>query len=115
MKMKAVNNTSGKVLAEVLILADTLLARMRGLLGKNALVSGEGLWIKPCKGVHTFGMRFPIDVLFLDRQLRVIAVSKSMPPNRLTRIHFKAASVLELPSGTAELTATVTGDMISIK
>ena len=113
--MKAVNHTSGKALADDLVLANTLLRRMRGLLGRKALVCGEGLWIKPCKGVHTFGMRFPIDVVFLDQELRVIAVTQFLQPNRLTRIYINAASVLELPSGTAERTATVTGDRISIK
>ena len=112
--MKAVNHTSGKVLADDLVLASTLLRRMKGLLGRKALLNGEGLWIKPCNGVHTFGMRFPIDVVFLDRELRVIAVTQSLQPNRLTRLYRNAASVLELPSGTAELTATVTGDIISI-
>ena len=113
-KMKAVNHTSGKALADDLVLADTLLRRMKGLLGRKTLACGEGLWIKPCNGVHTFGMRFPIDVVFLDRELHVIAVTQSLQPNRLTRLYRNAASVLELPSGTAELTATVTGDIISI-
>ena len=113
--MKAINTANNNELADDLVLADTLLRRMRGLLGRKALVRGEGLWIKPCNGVHTFGMRFPIDVVFLDRQLRVIAVTQSLPPNRLTRMYINAASVLELPSGTTEHTATVTGDRISIK
>jgi uncharacterized membrane protein (UPF0127 family) len=113
--MKVINTANNNELADNLVLADTFLGRMRGLLGRDALVRGEGLWIKPCKGVHTFGMRFPIDVVFLDRQLRVIAVTRSLPPNRLTRMYINAASVLELPSDTAEHTATVTGDRISIK
>jgi hypothetical protein len=112
--MKAVNQTSGKTLADDLDVADTLLRRMRGLLGRKALVRGEGLWIKPCNGVHTFGMGFPIDVLFLDRQLRVISVTRSLEPNRMTRICFSAASVMELPSGCTKQTDTVPGDLIGI-
>lgn len=112
--MNALNQKSGKALAKNLLLADTLLSRMKGLLGSKGLERGEGLWIKPCNGVHSFGMRFPIDVVFLDREHRVIAVRPSLPPNRLTRLYFKATSVLELPSGTAEQTATVPGDCISI-
>lgn len=113
--MKAIDKTSGSVLADELVLADTLLRRMRGLLGRKALASGEGLWIKPYNGVHTFGMRFPIDVLFLDRQLRVIAISESLEPNRLTAVHLNATSVLELPAGTAERSAAQPGDRISIE
>ena len=113
--MKAVNHRSDRVLADDLVLADTLLRRMWGLLGRKVLACGEGLWIRPCGGVHTFGMRFPIDVVFLDRQLCVIAVTHSLPPNRLTRIQVNAASILELPPGTAEHTATLTGDLIRIE
>ena len=113
--MKVFNTTSGKELAGDLLLAESLLSRMKGLLGRRALASGEGLWIRPCKGVHTFGMRFPIDLLFLDRELRVIAVTRDLAPNRLTRIHMKAASVLELPSGMAASTTTVVGDQLSVR
>lgn len=112
--MKAFNDTSGKTLANNLAVADTLPTRMKGLLSRKELAGGEGLWIKPCNGVHTFGMHFPIDVVFLDRQLRVISVTQSLPPNRMTRIHINAASVLELPSGITAQTGTVTGDAISI-
>ena len=113
--MKVFNTTSGKELAGDLLLAESLLSRMKGLLGRRALASGEGLWIRPCKGVHTFGMRFPIDLLFLDRELRVIAVTRDLAPNRLTRIRMNAASVLELPSGMAASTTTVVGDQLSVR
>lgn len=112
--MKAINITKNNELAANLVLADTLFSRMAGLLGRKKLVCGEGLWIKPCKGVHSFGMRFPIDIVFLDQQLRVIAVSHSLPPNRLTRLYLNATSVLELPSGTVMNSATATGDRICI-
>ncbi|MEI6828156.1 MAG: DUF192 domain-containing protein [Desulfuromonadales bacterium] len=112
--MKAINTANNSELAENLICAETLQSRMVGLLGRQSLANGEGLWIKPCKGVHTFGMHFPIDVVFLDPQLRVIGVSHALPPNRLTRLYISAASVLELPSGVVAQTATVAGDTISI-
>lgn len=112
--MKAVNTTKNCALADNLAFAGTLVSRMKGLLGRKTLACGEGLWINPCKGVHTFGMRFPIDVVFLDPHFRVIAVCRSLPPNWLTRLCFGAASVLELPSGIIENTATAPGDCISI-
>ncbi len=112
--MKATNRSSGKALANDLTPADSVVRRMKGLLGRKAFCYGEGLWIKPCKAVHSFGMKFPIDVVFLDRQQCVIAVIASLPPNRLTPLFFRAASVLELPSGKAEQTDTVIGDSIVI-
>jgi len=70
--------------------------------------------LKPCNGIHTFGMQFAIDVIFLDRKNRVVAVTNDMQPNRLTRIYLHAASVLELPVGTIEATATAIGNEVEI-
>lgn len=112
--MKAMNSTNDKELAGSLQVADSLLQRMKGLLGRNAMANGEGLWIKPCMGVHTFGMRFPIDVIFLDGEHAVIAFKSRLVPNRLTPIYAKAASVLELPAGMIEKTATKPGDRIAL-
>ncbi|WP_243369791.1 DUF192 domain-containing protein [Geotalea sp. SG265] len=113
--MKAVNNTTHKELACSLTIADRLLSRMKGLLGRESMSCGEGLWIKPCMSIHTFGMRFPIDVIFLNRQHAVVAVKKELPPNRLTAIYSAATSVLELPAGTIERTATKPGDRIALE
>lgn len=110
--MRAINTVDNNELASDLVLAASLLSRMRGLIGRKELADGKGLWIKPCKGVHTFGMRFPIDVVFLDQEQRVISVARSLPPNRLTRIYIDAASVLELPSGSSGTTDA--GDLIRI-
>lgn len=98
--MKATDRTSGKELAPNLSVADTFFKRLKGLLGKKVLPQGEGLWIKPCKSVHTFGMQFPIDVVFLDKEKRIIALFKNLPPNRITRLLPNAKSVIELPVGT---------------
>lgn len=98
--------------APALITADSFFSRMKGLLGKNALSPGEGLLIRPCKGVSTLGMKFPIDVIVLDRHNRVIATLGEMPPNRLSRIYLQAAAVIELPSRTIETAAIKIGDRI---
>lgn len=113
--MKATNHTSNKELAGSLQVADSLLQRMKGLLGRKTMDAGQGLWIKPCMGIHTFGMAFPIDVVFLDRDHIVVAVAAKVVPNRLTAIYPKAASVLELPAGIIAQTATKTGDLILLQ
>ncbi len=110
--MRAINSTRNRELAGSLAVADKLLLRMKGLLGRESLDHGEGLWIKPCMGIHTFGMRFSIDVIFLNRENAVIAVKKGVAPNRLTAVHARATSVLELPAGVIAATATSPGDHI---
>lgn len=112
--MKAVDLHSGEVLAQDLDLADTFFSRLKGLLGRRELAPGAGLWIKPCGSVHTFGMRFSIDVAFLDRDMRVVAVAKTLRPNRVSPFYSKAFSVLELPAGTLDAAVTAVGDRIEI-
>lgn len=112
--MKAYNLRNGKELSDNVAVADSLFKRMKGLLGKSELPPGEALWIKPCMSIHTFFMKFPIDAVFLDKKNKVIAIIKNLKPNRMTRLYFKAASVLELPVGTIEVTATEVGDEIEI-
>jgi uncharacterized membrane protein (UPF0127 family) len=75
---------------------------------------GQGLWIVPCHGVHTFAMRFPIDVLYLDQEKIVIHIEDSLKPWRMAAIRARAASVLELPSGMVEETQTAVGDQVDI-
>jgi uncharacterized membrane protein (UPF0127 family) len=110
--MKALLESGGKELASDVTVASSLPARIRGLLGRSSLPAGQGLLIKPCKGIHTFFMKFSIDVVLLDKGNRVVALHPSLPPNRMTRIYLKAHSVLELPSGTLGGTVDV-GDVIS--
>ena len=112
----AFNRTQRADLATALALADTHWTRLRGLLGlsSNDFCSGSGLWIVPCHGVHTLGMGFPIDVLYLDRELKVIDAKYAVPPWRFTPVLRRAASVLELPCGTLAHTKTALGDAIEI-
>jgi uncharacterized protein len=112
--MKAINETTGKNIADNLVVAGTLLARMKGLLGRDSLPNGEGLLIKPCMGIHTFGMKCSLDIVFLNRENRVVAVKRNVPPNRMSRIYLSARSVLELPAGTLEGTQVTMGDRVSI-
>jgi hypothetical protein len=96
-----VEDEAGRVLAGVHC-AGSLLGRVRGLLGVRGLARGEGLWIVPCNGVHTFGMRFALDVVTLDRSGSVLGVARGVAPWRVVLPVFGGHSVLELPSGGAE-------------
>jgi len=113
---QAFNRTREAHLATALAVADTHWSRLRGLLGlaTGDFRHGAGLWIVPCHGVHTLGMGFPIDVLYLDRRLRVVRIQSRVRPWRLTPVLRHAASVLELPCGTAAETNTAVGDTIEI-
>ena len=104
------NRTRGATLAASVELADTPRARRIGLLKRENLPAGEGLWIYPTQAVHTFGMRFPIDVAFLDRRLRVKRIYHALVPYRLTSFVWGARSVLELPCGSLAETGTAIGD-----
>ena len=104
------NRTRGAVLASNVQVADTPRSRRIGLLRHETLEPGNGLWIYPTQAIHTFGMRFPIDVVFLDRRLRVRRVYHGLRPFRLTSFVWGARSVLELVSGSVAGTGTAIGD-----
>lgn len=89
-------------LASNLQIADTLLSRTKGLLGRKSFTRGEGLWIKRCNSIHTVFMNFPIDAVFVDDDLKVVSVYHHLKPWRITRLHLRASSVFELPAGTVE-------------
>jgi uncharacterized protein len=113
---QAFNRTRQVPLATGLAVADTHWSRLRGLLGVRAgeFGKGSGLWIIPSRGVHTLGMTFPIDVLYLDRDLTVIHVQSELRPWRVAPVRGQATSVLELPCRTAVETGTSVGDKIEI-
>jgi uncharacterized membrane protein (UPF0127 family) len=95
-------------------LADTFLTRLFGLLGKTHLNPGCGLLIRPSSGVHTMGMLFPIDVVALDKAMRVVKIWRNLRPFRMTSVSFKISSVLELPSGQIEACRIERGDQLEI-
>ena len=114
---QAFNRTRNLCLASALALAHTHWSRLWGLIGVSQDDFGHncGLWIRPCHGVHTLAMRFPIDVVYLDRAGTVVHVEHDLQPWRFSPILRQAASVLELPSGTVAKTGTTLGDKIEIK
>jgi uncharacterized protein len=113
---QAFNRTREAFLATNLALANTHWTRLKGLLGLSAddFRNGTGLWILPCKGIHTLGMRFAIDVIYLDSARRVVDLRSAVKPWRFTAILPKATSVLELPCHMAAETKTQIGDTIEI-
>jgi uncharacterized membrane protein (UPF0127 family) len=105
------NLTRQTELAQCVEVADSGGKRRKGLLGREMLAAGEGLWIVPCESVHTFWMQFPIDLVYLDRDKRVKKVRNGVPPWRISAC-FSAHSVLELASGSIIRTQTKPGDRL---
>ena len=114
---QAFNQTRQLYLATELGVANTHWSRLRGLLGLRPDDFGNncGLWIAPCKGVHTLAMRFPIDVVYLDRAGTVVHLEHNLQPWRFSPVRMHAASVLELPGHTLAKTETALGDRIEIR
>jgi len=113
MRAVAVRNVDrGVTVGETVWLADRWWSRFRGLLGRAGLDAGEGLLLLPCRGVHMFGMRFSVDLAFLDRTGLVIALYHRIAPGERTTLHSGAWSVLELPEGALARTGTAIGDRL---
>ncbi len=103
------------VVASSVVVADTSISRAVGLLGRTHLQQDEGIWIKPSSGVHTIGMRFPIDVIGLDKQLRIVRLWPSLKPYRVTAIVPSIRTVLELASGRIVESGLRLGDQLRIQ
>jgi uncharacterized membrane protein (UPF0127 family) len=96
--------------------ADTFYTRLVGLLNdKHPLEFGGGMWIVPCNSIHSLGMRFTFDAIFLDKNLRVVHLVREMKPWRISKMVFSAHSVLELPAGLISQTATELGDQFEMR
>jgi uncharacterized protein len=108
-----VNVTRGNALC-VGELADRPLRRMRGLIGRQGLPAGEGMLLTPAPGIHTYFMRFPIDALFLDRDLRVVDIVEQLPPWRMAS-KWKARAVLELAAGETARCGVEVGDVLALR
>ncbi len=113
-RLKAINLTRGTVLATNLEVAGNHKQRSKGLLGREGLSAGEGLWIIPCESVHTFFMRFPIDLVYLDDEHRIRKVRSAVGAWRLSAC-LSAHSVIELAAGTIRATETERGDQLEFQ
>lgn len=110
------NRTRETFVATETMLADSYIRRLVGLLGKTKRWAqvGRGLWIIPSSGVHTIGMLFPIDLIFLNKEKQVVHVEEHVRPFRISKVSLKAESVLELPPHTIYRSGTQIGDRFEI-
>ena len=115
MTHRARNAASGVILAERLRAADTHWSRLKGLLGTRSLEAGDGLWLKPCRQVHMIGMRYAVDLAFLDDGNRVVRTIGGLAPGKLSPRVAGASSVLELPLGTLARTGLTVGNAVEIE
>ena len=109
----AIRREDGTIVCERCVLADTALTRMRGLLGRRELPSGEGILLKPASSVHMAFMRFPIDAVFLDREMRVMKIAADLRPWRMAGSR-GAKAVLEIPAGEAKRRGLTAGDRLTV-
>ena len=114
MALIAKNLRTGTVIADRVAVADTRATRRTGLLKHASLADGEGLWIVPCRGVHTFQMKFAIDILALDDSGVVIDRVANLQPWRIRLPRRGTAGVLELAAGSLDRTGTSLGDRIEL-
>lgn len=113
--MRIVNKTKSTTVATRAVVALDFFARLCGLIPKKFLLEGEALVIPGCKSIHMFFMRFPIDAVFLDGKNRVIGTVSDLKPFCLSRIYWKANSVIELKAGTIAYSRTTCGDEIELQ
>lgn len=112
--MKFYHRATGQLLAEKVVLANTFLTRLRGLIARSRLAPTEALWLRPCNGVHTWWMHYAIDVIFLDRDLRIVKLVENMRPFRLTAPHREARSVLEMAARSISHAQLKIGDQLEL-
>ena len=103
-----INCDNGVTLAASVGVAETLGQRLKGLLGTDGLACGRGLLLKPCNSVHTIGMRYALDIVFLGDDFRVLKIVENLPPGRMTWC-WRGKMALELPAGTVANTFTAAG------
>jgi len=96
-------------------MADTFWPRLKGLIGRKALAQGEGLVIRPSKGVHMWFMRFPIDVIYVNEQDEVVDLDEHLQPWQIGKPRSSARYVIEVPAGTVKRTGTQRGDRLRLE
>jgi len=98
-KMLIKNKSNGKIVAPIVLVANNFSSRLKGLMFADKIVGGDGLLITECKSIHTFFMCFPIDVLFLSHDWKIVKIIRALSPWRLTWFYWRSSQVLELPAG----------------
>jgi uncharacterized protein len=111
--LRVENLTRNQTLVTVGEVADNHWTRMKGLLGRTGLAPGAGLLIVPSNSIHMFFMRFAIDVLYVDRSLKVVGLHHTLKPWRVGQMNLRSHLVIELPAGTLQATGTEVGDQLA--
>ena len=112
--MRLINQTKNTILAEDVFIANTPFKRIKGLLGKKVFLPDQAIILDPCNSVHTFFMRFAIDILFVDKDYKVVKALPKLDPNRITRIYWHSSRVIELPVGRLTFTNTQAKDQLQL-
>ena len=113
--MKIFNRSKGTIVAEKAEIADTVLSRLIGLLNRSSLHSDEALVITQCRSIHMFFMRFPIDVIFIDKNKVIIGLVKRILPFCMSPYFWRASSAIEVAAGTIEQTKVGKGDQLEFR
>lgn len=109
------NLTKSTNLTSHCMIADNFFSRLKGLMGIDSFIEGSGLFITPCNSVHMFFMKIPLDILFIDKNNTVVHMVENLKPWKLTRIVWKAHSVIELPVGVIKNSFTQLGDHLDLE
>lgn len=108
------NQSKNTVIAKAHDLANTSFARMKGLLGRSSMPAGYALVITQCNSIHMMFMRFPIDVVFINKKNRVVGLVHKIPPFAFSPIFWDSSCAIELPAGTIQTSKTTIGDIVQI-
>lgn len=108
------NSSTGNIIADRLERPKTWLKRTIGLIGRPALENGQGLWLEKCWGIHTVGVRFALDVLFLGPDFRVVGFARGVNPGRLAVVNAFSTHVIEMPAGTLDTADLLVGDHVRL-
>ncbi|HNW39399.1 MAG TPA: DUF192 domain-containing protein [Candidatus Omnitrophota bacterium] len=112
--MRLINQTKNTILAEDVLVAGTPFKRIKGLLGKKVFLPDQAIILAPCNSIHTFFMRFAIDVIFVDNDYKVIKVLTRFNPNRFSSICWNSSITIELPAGKLVATNTQVQDQLKL-
>lgn len=113
--MEIYNQRTNQLISSNVEMANTYFKRLKGLMFKRSIPSDFSLIITPCNSIHMFFMRFPLDILFVNKENQVVGVSSRIKPWRLSKIYFKAHYVIEMNAGTIERLNISKGDILFIK
>lgn len=112
--MKVQISYGSKILSKDILIADSMMSRLIGLMFKKKLVGADGLLIDPCNSIHTCFMRYSLDVVFIGKEDRVVKIIRNIRPWRMTWIYFSAKKTLELPAGKLPIDLKE-GDILEVK